>query len=108
MSNFAAVFKQSPAETKRYVMDFTLDLASGESITTVTVNITQTGGVTGGPALAATNIALLPAVSGQVTGFAFFVSAGATACTYEVQFLVTTSLTQVLEEVVQYNLLEKL
>jgi hypothetical protein len=107
MSTIAARFKQSPVETKRYLVDFTLDLATGESITTVAVAITRISG-TATPALVVTNVALLPAVSGVVTGFAYFVSGGVDQGQYEVQFLTTTSLGQVLETVVAYNLAEKL
>ncbi len=108
MSQYAAKFVQSPAEVKRYVMDFTLDLAAGENVETITTAIQQNSGVAS-PALVVNSIALLPANSaGQVYGFAFFVSAGVNAGIYEVQFLVTTSLGQTFEEIVLFTLVEKL
>jgi hypothetical protein len=109
MTTLSARFTQSPAETKRYVMDYTLQLASGEAISSVAVNIIQTGGPTMGvPALVVNNVALLPPVNGVVLGAAFYVSGGGNGCQYEVQFLATTSISQILEDIVQYVLAEKL
>ncbi len=107
MSLFSANFRQSPAETKRYVMQYALQLAPGESILSVVANVTQIGTPTS-PALAVTGIALLPAVGGVVPGAAFFVSGGTDQGRYEVQFIGTTSVGQVLEDVVSYTLAEKL
>ncbi len=106
MSTFSGVFKQSPAETKRYVLDYSLQLAVGESITGVTAIVTQISGAAT-PAFLVTGIALLPAVNGQVTGAAYYASGGANPGVYEVKFLGTTSIGQVLEDVVQYTLAEK-
>ena len=106
MSTFSAKFKQSPVETKRYVLDFTLQLTTGESISSVAFSIAQIAGATS-PALAVTGVALLPAVAGVVSGAAYFVSGGVNAGVYEVTFLATTSIGQILEDVVQYTLLEK-
>jgi hypothetical protein len=108
MTTLSARFAQSPAETKRYVMDYTLQLASGEAIESVAVNVTQTGGPTTGPALLINAIALLPPVNGVIPGAAFFASGGADGCQYEVQFLATTTIGQILEDIVQFALAEKL
>lgn len=111
MSTLSARFTQSPAEVKRYVMDYTLQLAPGENIDSIAVNIVPTAGpatAIGAPPLQVTGAALLPPVKGQTIGAAFFVSGGVDQGQYEVQFLATTSLTQILEDVVQYTLAEKL
>lgn len=108
MSIISARFNQSPAETKRYVLDYTQQLASGESISSLAVNVIQTAGPTTGPALLINNVALLPPVKTLVLGAAFFASLGSNACQYEVQFLATTSLGQILEDIVQFVLAEKL
>lgn len=109
MSMFAARFKQSPVEVKRYVLDFTLQLAPGEGISSVAITIIQTGGVVlGSPPLVVNGMALLPPVSGVVLGAAYFVSGGIDSGIYEVKFLATTSIGQVLEDVVQYILAEKI
>jgi hypothetical protein len=108
MSQLAAKFKQSPAEIKRYVLDFSLDLAAGENVSSVAIAIQQNQGAAS-PALVVNGVALLPPnAAGQTYGFAYFVSGGVNNGIYEVQFLVTTSLTQVLEEIVLYTLSEKL
>jgi hypothetical protein len=104
MSTFAAKFTQSPAETKRYVLDYSLQLANGESVVTVASNIL--GDVTT-PPFAITGTALLPAVAGIVVGAAFFASGGIDGTVLEVQFLATTSVGQILEDVVQFTLAEK-
>lgn len=108
MSQISARFNQSPAETKRYVMDYTLQLAVGEGIASVAVNIVQTGGPTDGPVLVIDNVALLPPDPTAVLGAAFFASGGNDACQYEVQFLATTSIGQIFEDIVQFVLAEKL
>jgi hypothetical protein len=108
MTQYAARFKQSPAELKRYVLDFSLDLAPGENVSSVVINVVYNSGPIATP-LVVNSVALLPPnAAGQTYGFAFFVSGGSDTSVYEVQFLVTTSLTQVLEEVVLYTLSEKL
>lgn len=108
MTTLSARFNQSPAETKRYVMDYTLQLAAGESIASIAVNVRQTAGPTTGAALLINNVALLPPVKTLVLGAAFFASEGADACQYEVQFLATTTIGQILEDIVQFVLAEKL
>lgn len=109
MSKFSAKFKQSPVEVKRYVLDFSLQLATGESVLSTVITVIQTGGtVLGSPVLVVNGVALLPPVSGVVLGAAYFVSGGIDTGIYEVKFLTTTSVGQVLEDVVQYTLAEKL
>jgi hypothetical protein len=108
MTTLSARFSQSPVENKRYVMDYTLQLASGEGIASIAANIIQVGGPTTGPAFEINSIALLPPVNGVVLGAAFFATDGADACQYEVQFLATTTIGQILEDIVQFNLAEKI
>ncbi|MDP9112275.1 MAG: hypothetical protein M3O20_01180 [Acidobacteriota bacterium] len=107
MSNFQAVFKQSPVEVKRYVLDYTLFLSTGENIASIAVNVVQTAGAAS-PAFVVNEVALLPVVNGQVIGAAYFASGGVDGGVYEVQFLATTSIGQVLEDVVQYTLAENM
>jgi len=107
MTTLSARFRQSPSETKRYVLDYTLQLAPGESISSVAVNIVQVSGAAS-PVLAVTGVALLPPVGTVVPGAAYYVSGGVDQGQYEVQFLATTSIGQILEDVVSYILAEKL
>lgn len=106
MTKLVARFLQSPAENKRYVLDQTLFLATGEAVVSVAIAITQIAGLAS-PPLVVNGLALLPPVNGLVLGAAFFVSGGIDQGQYEVQFLTTTTLGQVLEDVVQFNLAEK-
>lgn len=107
MSLITARFFQSPVEVKRYLCDFTLDLATGESLTSVPApTITSPSGEVD-PTLVVTNIALAPAIGGQVTQFTFFVSGGTGGQNYEIDFLAATTLTQELECVVAFNIAVK-
>jgi hypothetical protein len=107
MSLITARFSKSPSEVKRYLADFTLDLATGESLLTVPAPIISSPSGELVPTLVVTNIALAPAVGGQVTMFTFFVSGGTDGQNYEIDFLPTTSLTQILECVVAFAIAVK-
>ncbi|MFI5397604.1 MAG: hypothetical protein ACHQ9S_18865 [Candidatus Binatia bacterium] len=103
MSLTTARFNQSPSEVKRYLVDFTLDLATGESLVSIPApTITSPSGELI-PTLVVSSIALAPAVGGQITMFTFFVSGGTAGQNYEIDFLASTTLTQVLECVVAFN-----
>jgi hypothetical protein len=108
MTTLSASFNQSPSETKRYLLDYTLFLSVGEQVDSFEVTVIQTGGPTTGPALVVTDLTLLPANSaGLVLGAVYYISGGNDGCVYEVQFLCTTSVGQILEDVIQYVLAEK-
>lgn len=95
MSILLAKFQQSPSEVKRYVYDLSLDLDTGETITIVTPTIYPPTGATT-PALVCNGVAIAPAA----TSFIYYTSGGQNGYQYEIQFLVTTSLSKVLEGVV--------
>lgn len=107
MSQITACFSKSPTEVKRYLVDCTLDLASGENLTSVPAPVITSPSGELVPTLVVSSIALAPAVGGQVTMFTYFVSGGTNGQNYEVDFLYTTSLTQQLETVVAYNIAVK-
>ena len=98
MSVLLGKFKQSPNEKKRYVMDFSLDLDTGETISSIVTNVLPPAGAPVSPALVCNGIVIAP--SG--TQYIYYVSGGADGYQYEVQFLVTTSLAKILEAVVAY------
>lgn len=103
MSLITARFTQSPNENKRYMADFTLDLAAGEQITgvaTPTVTAAQNQTDSAAPTLVVTNVTIGP--EGQV--FTFFVSGGVANGYYEVDFLATTSIGQVLETCIAFTI----
>jgi len=98
MSVLLGRFKQSPNEVKRYVMDYSLDLDTGELITVVTPVVVDPTGAPVSPAFVCTGVAIAPGS----TSFIYYASGGSDGYTYEIQFLVTTSLGKVLEAVVAY------
>jgi hypothetical protein len=102
MAQLVATEKQSPNEVLRYLLDYTLDLNTGESLSTLTCTVTST--TDNPPTLVINNIALAPAVSGQITQATFFASLGKAGNSYEASFLATTTLGQVFESVVAFNI----
>lgn len=102
MSNIIATETQSPNEELRYLLDYTLDLNTGESLVSVVPTVTSQSEPT--PLLVVDNVALAPAVGGQVSMATFFASVGTVGVSYEVSFLATTTLGQVIESVVRINI----
>lgn len=103
MSSLSARFTQGPQEVKRYLLDYTLFLSSGESVTGVTVTITNLQQPPVGAPLVVNNIVLGPGGLQCV----FFASGGVDGQAYEATFLATTSVGQVLEDVVEFDIAEK-
>lgn len=106
MTTLTARLKQSPVEVRRYVLDYTMNLSPGESVVSVAANITQNAGAAT-PPLVVTGITLLPPVAGAVLGAVYLVSGGVDGGQYEVRFLATTSVGQILEDVAAYAVSEK-
>lgn len=101
MTTLTAKFKQTPNESRRYLIDYTLDLANGETVTGVgTPTVVPANGVPVSPALVVSSVVIAPGGL-QV---AFFVHGGSDGGTYEVQFLVTTSIGQVREDVIEFDI----
>lgn len=104
MSSLSARFVQGPQEVKRYLLDYTLFLVSGESVVSVSKTIKNLGTPpNGSPPLVVSTVVLGPG------GFQalYFISGGVDGQSYEVTFLATTSVGQVLQDVVQYDIVEK-
>lgn len=101
MSKITARLGQSPAERKRYVLDLDLELDDGEVVNDIEVAITS-------PTDADTMI-VVDGVTIAPDGrqAAFYVSSGEDLNSYLIQFLSTTSLTKVLETVVQFDIASK-
>lgn len=103
MSKITARFNKSPLSVRRYLIDFTLDLATGESVSSIAVpTVTSPSGELV-PSLVINNIVLAPAVNGVVNQATFFASGGTSGQTYEVEFLTTTSIGQILDTVIAYT-----
>ncbi len=99
MSLISARFRQSPTEARRYLLDYSLDLAVGESVSGIATSVISTSGEVS-PTLVVNNVVLAPAVGGIVNQATFFLSGGTSGQSYEVQFLATTSIAQIIETVV--------
>lgn len=100
MSQITARFKQTPSNLLRYLMDYTLQLSTGESVQSVgTPTVTSPSGELV-PTLVVSNVVLAPAVNGIVSQVTFFLSGGTDGQNYEVEFLTTTTLTQVFDDVI--------
>jgi len=108
--NISARFNQGPIENKRYLLDYTLELALGEILTAVVaLSITSPTDLVNAGGFQITSIAIAPAPSLQAAYFASCANPTlADGQQYLVQFQATTSLGQVLEDIVVYNVKEKL
>lgn len=104
MSQITAKFQQSPTENLRYLIDMTLDLATGESIASIAAPTISSPSGELIPTLVVSNIALAPAVGGQVTQATYFVAGGTGGQNYEIDFLLVTTLPQTFEVVIQQNI----
>lgn len=102
MSTLSGVFTQAPEEKRRYILDYTLTLSAGETITSIStpISITQTDGATSVSPFIITSVVIAPGGL-QVT---FFASGGDDGTEFEVQFLANTSAGQIIEDVVQFTI----
>lgn len=101
MSQITARLGQSPAERKRYILDLDLELDDGETITDIDIVVTSPTG----SAIPIVVDGVVVAPDGRQA--AFYVSIGEDLNSYLIQFLSTTSLTKLLETVVQFDIASK-
>ena len=102
MTTLSGSYTQAPEEKRRYILDYTLTLSSGETISSITtpVSITQTYGPTSVAPLVVSSIVIAPGGLQVV----FYVSGGDDGTQFEVQFLANTSAGQILEDVVEFTI----
>lgn len=101
MSSLSGRFTQDPAARRRYLLDYTLSLSEGETVTAVAINsITQIAGLTTVVPLTIDGVIIGP--GGLVVQF--FASGGDDDTEFEVQFLATTSVGQIIPDTVQFNI----
>lgn len=106
MPSLSARFTQSPVENKRYELDYTAQLSTGETITDITATVSSVTDKSSPPlSFVITNIALGPSPTLVAV---FYASGGLDQNTYEVQFLATTSIGQIFEDIAEFNVQEKL
>lgn len=101
MPNIQASFQQTPNEKQRYLLNYALDLSTGEAVTSMAVPV-----VANTPGQKIT-VPLL--VNGLIIGpggqqVVFYASGGDNGNTYEVQFLATTTAGQIKEDVVKFRI----
>lgn len=101
-------FNQSPTEKKRYLIDWTLDVASGETVTSLlSATITSPSDPNNNGGCEVTGFAFAP---GNLQA-AFFVDfthpTSADLQTYNITLLAQTSVGQKLETVIQYIVKDK-
>jgi hypothetical protein len=105
--NLSGRFNISPVEKKRFLVDFTLQLAAGETVTNVVPTVSSPTDPNNNGGCTVTGIAVVPA-GNQFTFFVSFTTpATADLQQYNVKFVTTTSLTQIYEDVIQFNVKDK-
>lgn len=93
-----ARFTKAPNERKRYTIDYSDWLDTGETVSTVTFSVTPS----------TTNILQVDAysIASPATSVVFFVNDGADGTTYTLEISITTSGGQVKEDQVHYSVRE--
>jgi hypothetical protein len=108
--SISARFNQSSIETKRYLLQYQLQLASGEYLTSVTCTISSSTDADNNGGFQITSIAIAPSPNNYEA--AFFASCTAPTVAdqniYNANFVATTNLGQVLQDVVVFNIANKL
>lgn len=102
MSQLSGQFTQDVPENRRYILDYTLQLSSGETVTSLTYSLSSP---TGGNPLALT-ISNVTLNSAGTMGF-FYATGGIANQQYEVAFLATTSIGQIFEDVIKFTITGK-
>lgn len=103
MTTLSAKLKQTPGERKRYMLDYAAQLSSGEAVTSIDFTITSPTNAPVSPAFVIDSIVIGPGGLQAI----FYASGGADTHTYEVQFFATTSIAQLLEDVAEFDIAEK-
>jgi hypothetical protein len=107
--SISARFNQSSIENKRYLLDYTLQLAAGERLVSVVCTITSSTDLLNDGGFQITSIGLAPSPALQAAFFASCtVPSVADQNVYNANFVATTNLGQVLQDVVVFNIDNKL
>jgi hypothetical protein len=106
--NLSASFNQSPLELKRYLLDWTAQLAQGEVVNSLIPTVSSNTDPLNLGGAQVTGVAIAPAGNQAVFFMSFSNPAAADQQTYSVSFVATTSLTQLWQDVVQFVVANKL
>lgn len=107
MSTLSARIRQSPQETKRWMLDYTAQLNPGEAVVSVGVSVVPLSNLADGftpPTPVVVNSIVLGPGGLQAV---FYASGGQDGFNYEATFLATTSIGQIFEDVVEIDIMEK-
>jgi hypothetical protein len=107
----SASFQQSPVELKRYLLDWTAQLAQGETVTAIQATVSSVTDPSNLGGAQVTGVAIAP-LGNQAVFFMSFTNPGpgpntADGQTYLVSFVATTSLTQKWQDMVQFVVANK-
>jgi hypothetical protein len=104
MSVIQARFNQTVNEKKRYMWNYGADLSTGETVVSVANTVYPQGQTAATPPLVVSGIVI------DSTGIyvVFYVQGGVSLGTYEIQFLATTSIGQIFEDIVAINIVSDL
>lgn len=105
MTQLSARFSQAPNEVKRYMLDYTAQLNDGEILTRLTATVVPAQTIPVGTPDFVIN-SIVPAPNG--TQAIFYASGGGDTYSYSIQFIATTSIAQTFEDIVEFDVLEKL
>ena len=103
MTSLTARFQKAPSEVRRYVLDYTLDLNPGETLASLAYTVTSPTGAL--PSTLTVSGVVLVGVSPIQA--VYYVSGGLDGNSYEIQFEATTSIGQVLEDIAQHDIANK-
>lgn len=102
MSTLSGRFTQAPEEKRRYILNYTLTLSEGETVSSMGVpSIVQTYGKLTIAPLVVSSVVIGPT---PFTSVVFYVSGGDDQTIFEVQFLATTSVGQIIEDIVEMTI----
>lgn len=91
MSNSSTTLSKQPQEVRKYMMDFSNKLASGESISSISsVSSEKLGG-------GATDLSITSEALTGTTGVSMIIASGSTGGRYKIEVIVTTDASQTLE-----------
>lgn len=107
MTVLSARFSQSPTEVKRYMLDWTAQLSTGEKVTALVAVVIPMSLHTDGTnptAMTVTGIVITP----DGTQAIFYAQGGEDGYQYEIDFTATTSIAQKFEDVVEIDIASKI
>ena len=104
MTTRSARFSQTPSEKKRYVLDYDAQLSLGEVVSLIVPAVTSPTNAPVSPAFVVDGIVIGPTGRQAI----FYARGGVDTHTYEIQFIATTSIDQTIEDIVEFDVSEKL